>query len=641
MRKSKNNSFAGKLTVLSLCFAMLLGFNACQDDVDGDIVTFESIQVGTFLENDPDQYSEFVSLLKSVDMFDLLNTYGVYTCFVPTNEAVRSYYAANGLSFEQLNDSIRRHIIENHLVSGKIGTKPIKSIDFPIGSLSSANMNNQFLRIGTRGGSIFLVNDTAKIVNRDQEVHNGVIHTIDRVLETPSAEINDQMQSLTDFSLFYQAMSLTAMIDSLYLIENNFYSYQGRIKDIKGSSQYGPHGGFMETPPFCNYGYTVFMESDETLARAGITTLDELIKYSEDIYYKLFPLKGNTEEQSRIKADYTDRNNALNRFISYHIMDRKMDVNDFINPKWEKCFVDGTIVRDYYEMMMPNSLIEVQSRNVINKNMYDTNTNDPEQEAREIKITKNIKDLLNVSLLEINNMLTYDGVENNVLNKRLRMDMTNMIPELSTNKLRGANEAGEFPYMALTNEFFAGNPRSRITCTKETQFQHIGSDTYWNLYSDEFLFCGKYDFTITTPPIPPGRWEVRMSYTANSVRGVAQMFLNGKPVGIPLDMRVTGANPAIGWVADRETDDNGVENDKMMRNRGYMKGVTSILQASSKTVVRTSSQVIRRIISIEEVTEAQPFTLRFKSVEDRQDREFMIDYFEFVPTSYLEIEKRD
>ncbi|MDH8701118.1 putative surface protein with fasciclin (FAS1) repeats [Dysgonomonadaceae bacterium PH5-43] len=615
-------------------FAMTFMFSSCLDEVKTGIETIESVQISDYLDDpeNADKYSEFVKLIKSVGMFDLLNVYGRYTCFIPTNEAVRAYYDAN-VPFEELTDSMRLMIVRNHIISGKVENEPIKTIDFPVGSISSPNMNGYFIRIGIDGNN-FTVNGTSRIVERDKEVHNGVIHTVDGILETPTSEVRDVLDTFTDFKLFYEALELTKMIDSIYLTENKNYTYIGKVTDQKSSAP----SPLIATPEFCKYGYTVLMESDETFAKKDIETIDDLIAFAEEVYYNLFPLPEDADEAKRIKEDYKDRDNALNRFVSYHMMERMVDVNEFINPKWEDHFVPNTPIREYIEMMMPNSLIEVQKKNIINKNMY-LDENDEEVKASFVTITRNIGSVVHVMFHEINNILTYEGVEANVLNKRLRMDCTGMINEFVSNKFRG-NQGSGYPYCAVPANYFTS--RSKIQYTEETQFQHIGSRGFHNLYGDELLFAGRYDFTLTTPPIPPGRWEIRFSYTPNSVRGVAQIFLNGKPCGIPQDLRMLANNVKIGWIKDSETSDGGVENDKMMRNRGYMKGSSTIINPNDNNIkMRDFRQSLRKIVSVETLEKAQCLQFRVKSVMDNPKLEYMIDYMEFVPSAYLDEEGID
>jgi hypothetical protein len=111
----------------------------CQETVDEKYTTFDDFQVGSFLENDPGRYSEFLKVLKSSGIFDLLNAYGTYTLFAPMNEAMEKYYQEKGISFEQLTAEEIREIAYSHIIP-----KTIKSIDFPKGVVSYMNLEESF-----------------------------------------------------------------------------------------------------------------------------------------------------------------------------------------------------------------------------------------------------------------------------------------------------------------------------------------------------------------------------------------------------------------------------------------------------------------------------------------------------------------
>ncbi|MDH8701119.1 putative surface protein with fasciclin (FAS1) repeats [Dysgonomonadaceae bacterium PH5-43] len=626
MKNVKFKSAAFAITLFGFLLVSL-GFSSCEDSVKDGIGTIESVQVSDYLA-DPENahlYSEFVTLIKAAGMFDLLNAYGVYTCFVPTNEAIQAYYDANETSFEELTDSARLVIVRNHIISAAAGNDPIETVDFPIGSISVPNMNGNFIRIAIEG-KYFWVNGDAGIIKKDNVVHNGVVHTINKVLEAPSSAVKDALVEYEGFELFCKALEFTGLVDSLSLTENKDYTYIGKVVDQKPYN----NGALMKTPEFCKYGYTVFMESDETLKANGIVDSVSLVAYAERVYYNLFPLPEDQDEAERIKADYTDRNNAVNRFVAYHMMNRMADVNEFINPKWEDYYTPGAPIFEYVEMMMPNSLIEVSKGNIINKNMYDAS-------APQVKILSNIGSLVHVMFHEIDNILTYEGVESNVLNKRLRMDCASMMPELITNKMRGDQGYG-FSNVVIPPSFFSKN---KVSYSEDTQFQYIGSSAWTNMYGDEMLFVGKYDVSITTPPIPPGRWEVRLGYSVSGRRGVAQIFLNGKPCGIPQDLRIGGTNAKIGWTNPNDESDGGIQTDKMMRNRGYMRASSVMKTPSGNNSFRYNQAVLRKIISVVELQEAQPLVVKVKSVMDDTTTEYMVDYMEFVPSSYIDEEGID
>ena len=164
---------------------------------------------------------------------------------------------------------------------------------------------------------------------------------------------------------------------------------------------------------------------------------------------------------------------------------------------------------------------------------------------------------------------------------------------------------------------------------------------------DEFIFGWNttkdilYDLTLNILPIPEGTYEIRIGYQPMGRRGVAQMYWDGVPTGIPVNFEIDADNPDIGHVVPGTDPDDpyGYENDKMMRNRGFMKGPASYKAVDSPwykaSNARTSVRSLRRIVGKYTFTETTRHTLRLKAVEVG---EFMVDYIEIVPIEVLEKE---
>ena len=167
---------------------------------------------------------------------------------------------------------------------------------------------------------------------------------------------------------------------------------------------------------------------------------------------------------------------------------------------------------------------------------------------------------------------------------------------------------------------------------------------------DEVYLKGLYDFSVVTPPIPAGTYEVRFGYQPTDGRGVAQLSFDGTPCGIPLDLRIAASNAFIGYVVPSENnldDPYGYENDKMMRNRGYMKGPSSYKDVLGwwygKNTGRNSDRVLRKILGIYTFDKPGTHVFSVKAVYSGSDNkgQFMFDYLEFVPTSILSTEGVD
>jgi hypothetical protein len=150
-----------------------------------------------------------------------------------------------------------------------------------------------------------------------------------------------------------------------------------------------------------------------------------------------------------------------------------------------------------------------------------------------------------------------------------------------------------------------------------------------------------YDFTVTTPPIPAGTYEVRFGYQSNGRRGVAQFYVDGEPCGVPVNLNTLGTDPMIGYVLPGSdvSDVPGFENDKMMRNRGYMKGPNSFKAVVeswySGQSARYNSSNLRKILGTYRFLTSKNHQLMVKGLSGGQ---FQIDFIEFVPTSLLESE---
>ena len=103
-------------------------------------------------------------------------------------------------------------------------------------------------------------------------------------------------------------------------------------------------------------------------------------------------------------------------------------------------------------------------------------------------------------------------------------------------------------------------------------------------------------------------------------------------------MRWSSESPIVGWIDDYLTDDNGVENDKQMRNRGWMKAPDSYLVFNTAGAIpaRNSNSHVRKIITTNYLSEGEHW-LRIRKVNDVNVVQSALintagyDYIELVP----------
>ena len=71
---------------------LTLGLVSCNDNVSGDdLYTYKAEMVSDYIRNNA-EFSEFAKIVEKAGKMELLSTYGRYTCFAPTNEAVNDYF---------------------------------------------------------------------------------------------------------------------------------------------------------------------------------------------------------------------------------------------------------------------------------------------------------------------------------------------------------------------------------------------------------------------------------------------------------------------------------------------------------------------------------------------------------------------
>ena len=142
MRNSKpgSPSFSIKRTLCRVLLSVLLvvGSSCDSDKIEPEAYyTFVGETVVSYLEQNPDQFSEMTEILKYTGLDALLATYGTFTCFIPTNDAMRAYYADSSKSgFEEFSVDVLREMVYYQIID----TKKYLSTDFPQGRLSNKNM---------------------------------------------------------------------------------------------------------------------------------------------------------------------------------------------------------------------------------------------------------------------------------------------------------------------------------------------------------------------------------------------------------------------------------------------------------------------------------------------------------------------
>ena len=634
-------------------FFSLLLFSSCSDDPAAEnYYTFTGEMASNYLENRPEMFSEFTEILQRSGILGMLATYGTYTCLAPTNDAVNQYLLQHGYeSVEDLSKEECDTISWNHIIPATYFTT-----DLSDGNIPTPNMNDRFLTFScdsdaAKGGNVmYYINMASKLILRDDSVENGVVHTLDRVIQPSSSYLPELLSEDKNISLFTSALFLTGLSDSLYAYLDNNYSVG--IDSINKGIPFHRSGAtyYMYYPATRMKRFTALVETNKVFKeKAGIETLDELKAYAKEVYDAVYP-----EDAGLYDDDFTNRKNPLNRFIAYHLLPYYGAINDFtisesgIDYKTTCAMPNLIDCTDWFTTMMPGTIMKMSSpaeglfinrkgvaanysvRGIMVLTPSEMNTaHDQELAEAGLPVDTLNQQALNGIYHYIDDILTYNtNTRDVVFNDRIRWNVVTMSNEFLNAGARGNTNGQHLMGFKQVEgwDFHGVNPTLALR-----------ERSVWNAtYADAVDLIGQFDVSFKLPPVPANTYEIRFAYGAGVDRGVVQIYFgekdNMQPMGLPIDFRIWGGDPSIGWVADVEDNEENRAIDKAMHNRGFMKDMDSWNQGGVNNL-RANNGKYRKILTTQALDPSKEYWLRIKLVIENAEAELPINYFEFCPKS--------
>lgn len=668
--------------------------NSCSEKIDeSSLYTFTGEMMTDHFENNPETFSSYLTILSRVHLSkrssstlkELLDARGNYTCFAPTNEAITLYIDSllkigqvSSTDINELPDSVAEDIVFNSIIENG-NDEAFQTTSFSNNEpLSLTNMNGRYITPSygndDANNTIIYININSKIIDGDIEVENGYIHTVDHVLSPSKASIAEMIIGTDNMQKFGEMLSLTGWDEKINKFkdaewEEKHYDKLGtkvQAEYYTGSDRYA--GLF---PDKRNYGYTVFVETDDVFEANGITDIPSLKEYIRE--HNNFDDETNQGNKTSWEDDYENDYNWLNQFVAYHILPEKLTTRTMVTFANEYGVTPTTRkneqstgktsfnvnVWEYWETMgVQRRSMKITGCRIAGEVQRRINRKSEYRQSdyRELNSSVNIPGILikednegrpmearNGFYYPIDGILLWNlDVPTKVLNERMRYDVTSLFPELLTNEIRQNRiDSWFFP-----NDYFD----NIYEATSETELEYMpntgwaGGDGSWVDYQmDEFNIRGKVDFTMKLPPVPyTGTYELRYGVWTSDRRGMVQVYIGKNPrnlpaIGVPLDLRFTGVNVDLtGWVSEDQItatvgDSTALyENQKTMRNMGFMKGPKYIYRDTGHTA-RDISGHVRKIIFTGTLEAGATYWIRFKSVLDDPKKEFFYDYIELVP----------
>lgn len=616
MNKDWLKTFKSCRVVLFLA-AQINVFTGCQDDLPADsYYTFTGEMMSDFLKNRED-FSLFRRIVERAGKLDFLGTRGARTLFPPINSGVEAFLKEKGYaSVEDIPVSYCDTLLKSCLVERIIYT-------YDLGKTQQEN--NQLdlpLIIQTDGDTLdanhmvlSIINRRAAIINelKNDSVENGVVHPVDKVL-IPNTSLGATLldENHSQFSIFYEALRRTGLLDSLTRYQDESYEiWKEDYPRFKPNIVCGHDTDiFTAKRPDHRYsGFTLLIVPDEVLYEKYSDRFNEDMTMGEkiDALYRLAEEKYDGHAAAEIfglnkpvpenpegktykqlfwnKHSLTDRHNPLNMFLSYHILDRLFEstaklVNcwgvhtQYANPtEWISTLLDFSTIKLEKVYSTVDPAVESPTDFYINHSVASIYNSGQRVRGAHLSLPDADNFSLNVAYYYVDDVLAYDEtMRNNVMNTRMRIDFYTVWPELTNNKIRlcgnvtqpygsydnteNGTEGGGYNYYIPSN--YIKGLKMNENAIFFAQRPKIGMTS---AFDDCVSILGTYDLTFQLPNVPPGTYELRLGYGSMPDRGIVQMYVDNVPQGLPLDMREEGDSPIIGglyngWNGWRNSEEN-------------------------------------------------------------------------------------
>lgn len=279
---------------LIICMALFFLFS-CEDPYkDNTFQAYDVFPTSTYLDTRPDDFSMWVEILHYADLYNAVNQASqTFTSFVPDNQAVQAFYTKLGItSIEEMGLEYARNLVQYHIINAEISQK-----EFTVGGkLTKPTVSGDYLSVsfednGGGGLNSIFVNEEARVIELANPTTNGLVYVLNTVL-TPLVEtLYDRLEEDTRYSLFREAIELSGWKNRLDTPYDTVYSDFGRATAIKRN-------------------FTLFAVSNEIFAQQGVNNVNDLVS------------------TLGAGADYTSDDNALRKYIGYHLISQTHYIED-------------------------------------------------------------------------------------------------------------------------------------------------------------------------------------------------------------------------------------------------------------------------------------------------------------------------
>lgn len=221
---------------------------------------------------------------------------------------------------------------------------------------------------------------------------------------------------------------------------------------------------------------------------------------------------------------------------------------------------------DWYETMLPHTMMKLDQATIggktkqgsdygqrfINRRQDSYSRYKDNDLIRGAKVLPTVEDQYtqdapNGRYFYIDDIIAFDETtQMKVFNDRIRMDFSTIFPQVMTENIRLNGDPAKDDNSAKADQTFANGKNywfpagylDHVTMRGGYLVYRRPHRNFWSYEGDEWNLFGDYDISFRLPPVPyEGEYQIRLGFCALKTRGVAQVYFDNRPQGIPLDMR--------------------------------------------------------------------------------------------------------
>lgn len=275
-----------------LMATLLFSIRSCDPkDVEAGFEDLIGISIYNYIVENDSAYSSFLSILEGGGIDLTLSAYNPdgsgYTLFLPDNEAIDDFIEESE-QFSSLEDLIANTEFVQAFSRYHVVNLAINSDNFPFGAFPEYTLSGDILTVSfviEEDTSYYKINNQAPVFELNIELSNGYIHKISRALEPITSTTYGWMELHEGYSIFQAAVDATGLTE--------VFDLNARLEDADD--------------PF-----TLLMEHDTVFEARGINNFEELAAWI-----------------SPDDDDYSDPQNLLYGFVTYHMIEQSNFLDDF------------------------------------------------------------------------------------------------------------------------------------------------------------------------------------------------------------------------------------------------------------------------------------------------------------------------